>query len=113
MSVSCCRRRAPIRVSPKPVSRGYGLATTQARQLPPWSPHRRTQAGGNLVCSICAATPPANTGEHCTEAKGERCGNGVLVAGNGLANDSVVGAMLEGYMLASDRALGDRLLAGL
>jgi uncharacterized Ntn-hydrolase superfamily protein len=55
----------------------------------------------------------ANTGEHCTEAKGERFGDGVVAVGNGLANGSVVGAMLEGFMMAADRTLPDRLIAGL
>lgn len=55
----------------------------------------------------------ANTGEHCTEAKGERFGDGVIAVGNGLANESVVGAMIEGYAMAADRSLPDRLIAGL
>jgi uncharacterized Ntn-hydrolase superfamily protein len=55
----------------------------------------------------------ANTGEFCTDAKGERFGDGVIVAGNGLANDSVVGAMIEGYAAAADRPLPDQLIAGL
>jgi uncharacterized Ntn-hydrolase superfamily protein len=55
----------------------------------------------------------ANTGEHCTEAKGERFGDGVVAVGNGLANGSVVGAMLEGFMMTADRTLPDRLIAGL
>ena len=55
----------------------------------------------------------ASTGEHCTEAKGERFGDGVIAVGNGLANESVVGAMIEGYAMAADRSLPDRLIAGL
>lgn len=55
----------------------------------------------------------ASTGEHCTNAKGERFGDGVIAVGNGLANDSVVGAMVEGYMAATERSLPDRLIAAL
>lgn len=55
----------------------------------------------------------ANTGQFCTDAKGERFGDGVIAVGNGLANDSVVGAMIEGFMAAPDRPLADRLIAGL
>ncbi len=113
---------------------GVGVVLSQARSDPRLAEAgiARLRAGDDAraaVAAMVAASPhagwrqlgvldlrgntAANTGEHCTEAKGERCGNGVLVAGNGLANDSVVGAMLEGYMMASDRALADRLLAGL
>jgi uncharacterized Ntn-hydrolase superfamily protein len=55
----------------------------------------------------------ANTGKECTEAKGEAVGSGVIAVGNGLANATVVGAMLDGFMAASDRSLAERLIAGL
>ena len=55
----------------------------------------------------------ANTGERCTEVKGERFGDGVMAVGNGLANERVVGAMVEGFAAAVDRELPDRLIAAL
>lgn len=55
----------------------------------------------------------AFTGKECTLARGERLGRGAVAVGNGLANDRVVGAMLEGYEAAPDTPLTDRLLAAL
>ena len=53
------------------------------------------------------------TGAQCTPAKGARVGQAALAIGNGLANESVVGAMLEGFEAASDKPLADRLLMAL
>lgn len=53
------------------------------------------------------------TGAKCTDAKGARIAHGVVVVGNGLANDKVVGAMLEGFERKPDSPLSDRLLMGL
>jgi uncharacterized Ntn-hydrolase superfamily protein len=50
------------------------------------------------------------TGGECAPAKGSRVGDGVLVIGNGLANESVLDAMLRGFEKASETALADRLL---
>src|SRR4051812_47611535 len=55
----------------------------------------------------------AFTGQECTPARGERLGRGAVAVGNGLANDRVVGAMLEGYEAAPREPLTDRLLAAL
>lgn len=117
------------------VAPGAGVVMSQARSDPRLGELgiARLRAGDDaraaLAAMIAAASPhagwrqlavldlrggkAANTGEHCTEAKGERFGDGVLAAGNGLANGSVVGAMIEGFMAAPDRALADRLIAGL
>ncbi|HTZ34475.1 MAG TPA: DUF1028 domain-containing protein [Stellaceae bacterium] len=53
------------------------------------------------------------TGAHCTLAKGARPGRDAIALGNGLANDAVVGAMMEGFAAAPDGALADRLLSAL
>lgn len=53
------------------------------------------------------------TGAHCTLAKGAMIGQASIAVGNGLANDSVVGAMMRGFEAASDRPLTDRLLMAL
>jgi uncharacterized Ntn-hydrolase superfamily protein len=55
----------------------------------------------------------AFTGKECTLSRGEKLGKGVVAVGNGLANDRVVGAMLEGYEAASKLSLADRLIAAL
>jgi len=55
----------------------------------------------------------ANTGKQCTDAKGECFGGGVIAVGNGLANERVVGAMIEGFTAVADRELPDRLIAAL
>jgi uncharacterized Ntn-hydrolase superfamily protein len=56
----------------------------------------------------------AYTGGECTNAKGEAPGRGVIAVGNGLANDRVVRAILDGYEAADPKSpLADRLLAGL
>lgn len=53
------------------------------------------------------------TGAQCTQAKGERQGRGVVVVGNGLANEAVLDAMLEGFSSAPDAGLADRLVSAL
>ena len=53
------------------------------------------------------------TGAKCTDAKGARIERGVIVVGNGLANDAVVGAMLDGFKRKPDSPLADRLLTAL
>jgi uncharacterized Ntn-hydrolase superfamily protein len=55
----------------------------------------------------------AFTGKECTDAKGERLGRAVVAVGNGLANERVVGAMIEGFEAAPEKPLTDRLIAGL
>lgn len=55
----------------------------------------------------------AATGAECTQAKGERMAHGALAAGNGLANEAVVGAMLAGFQGAADRSLAERLIIAL
>jgi uncharacterized Ntn-hydrolase superfamily protein len=116
------------------VAPGAGVVLSQARSDPRLGEIglARLRAGDDAhaaIAAMIAASPhaawrqlavldlrggtAANTGEHCTEAKGERFGNGVIVAGNGLANESVVGAMIEGYAMTADRSLPDRLIAGL
>lgn len=54
-----------------------------------------------------------STGAHCTLAKGACIGRASIAIGNGLANDSVVGAMMKGFESAPDRPLTDRLLMAL
>ena len=53
------------------------------------------------------------TGGECSPAKGSRLGPSAIAIGNGLANDSVVGAMMEGFMRAPGASLSDRLLTAL
>jgi len=53
------------------------------------------------------------TGAQCTQAKGERQGRGVVVVGNGLANEAVLDAMLEKFSSAPQAGLADRLVAAL
>jgi len=53
------------------------------------------------------------TGAKCTDAKGARIEPCVVVVGNGLANDKVVGAMLQGFGEKPASALSDRLLTAL
>lgn len=53
------------------------------------------------------------TGAQCTPAKGARVGQGALAIGNGLANESVVGAMLKGFEAAPGKPLTERLLMAL
>lgn len=116
------------------VAPGAGVVLSQARSDPRLGELglARLRAGDDAraaIAAMIAASPhaawrqlavldlrggtAANTGEFCTEAKGERFGDGVIVAGNGLANEGVVGAMIEGYAAAADRSLPDRLIAGL
>jgi uncharacterized Ntn-hydrolase superfamily protein len=116
------------------VAPGAGVVLSQARSDPRLGEIglARLHAGDDsraAIAAMIAASPhaawrqlavldlrggkAANTGEHCTEAKGERFGDGVIAVGNGLANDAVVGAMIEGYAMAADRSLPDRLIAGL
>lgn len=116
------------------VAPGAGVVLSQARSDPRLGEIglARLRAGDDAraaIAAMIAASPhaawrqlavldlrggkAANTGEHCTEAKGERFGDGVIAVGNGLANDTVVGAMIEGYAMAADRSLADRLVAGL
>ena len=116
------------------VAPGAGVVLSQARSDPRLGEIglARLRAGDDAraaIAAMVAASPhaawrqlavldlrggkAANTGEHCTEAKGERFGDGVIAVGNGLANESVVGAMIEGYAMAADRSLPDRLIAGL
>jgi uncharacterized Ntn-hydrolase superfamily protein len=53
------------------------------------------------------------TGAHCTLAKGACIGRAAIAIGNGLANDSVVGAMMKGFEAAPGSPLADRLLTAL
>jgi len=53
------------------------------------------------------------TGAHCSAAKGSHLGPSAIAIGNGLANDSVVGAMMKGFMAAPGTSLSDRLLLAL
>jgi len=53
------------------------------------------------------------TGGHCTLAKGARVGRAAVAIGNGLANDSVVDAILRGFEVAPEKNLSDRLLMAL
>jgi uncharacterized Ntn-hydrolase superfamily protein len=76
-------------------------------------------AGANRVWRQLAVLDAAGgtaaaTGERCIASKGELFGPGVLAAGNGLANDAVVPAILAGFT-GSDPALplGERLLIAL
>jgi len=53
------------------------------------------------------------TGAQCTQAKGERQGEGVVVVGNGLANATVLDAMQEAFAATPDADLAERLVAAL
>ncbi|HEY6431457.1 MAG TPA: DUF1028 domain-containing protein [Acetobacteraceae bacterium] len=53
------------------------------------------------------------TGAHCTDAKAESPGDGVVAVGNGLANASVVPAMADAFGAAADQPLAERLLRAL
>ena len=53
------------------------------------------------------------TGAHCTLAKGASIGRASITIGSGLANDSVVGAMMKGFEAAPGSPLADRLLMAL
>jgi uncharacterized Ntn-hydrolase superfamily protein len=54
-----------------------------------------------------------STGAHCTLAKGASVGRASIAIGNGLANDSVVSAMMGGFEAGPDKNLTDRLLTAL
>ncbi|MFI4986992.1 MAG: DUF1028 domain-containing protein, partial [Alphaproteobacteria bacterium] len=53
------------------------------------------------------------TGSECTLHKGSRVGKGAVAVGNGLANDKVVGATLEGFEARPDAPLAERLIMAL
>ncbi|HTZ78910.1 MAG TPA: DUF1028 domain-containing protein [Stellaceae bacterium] len=53
------------------------------------------------------------TGEKCVPAKGARIDRGVVVVGNGLANDAVIDAMLAGFQRQPEHPLADRLMSAL
>jgi|SRR6185312_1668731 len=53
------------------------------------------------------------TGDKCTDAKAAKTRPGVLCLGNGLMNEEVIDAMLEGYATNSTQKLADRLLDAL
>jgi uncharacterized Ntn-hydrolase superfamily protein len=53
------------------------------------------------------------TGDGTTEAKGLKAGKGAIAFGNGLANERVVPAILEGYERAPDKPLTERLFMAL
>jgi uncharacterized Ntn-hydrolase superfamily protein len=53
------------------------------------------------------------TGSKCAPEKGARVGDAVLTIGNGLANETVVGAMLRGFEAVPEKPLADRLLEAL
>jgi len=55
----------------------------------------------------------AFTGSECSSAKNEITAPNVVALGNGLANDRVVEAMLQGFQAAADRSLAERLIIGL
>jgi uncharacterized Ntn-hydrolase superfamily protein len=55
----------------------------------------------------------AFTGSECTSAKNEITAPNVVALGNGLANDGVVGAMLEAFKASASRSLSERLIIGL
>ena len=116
------------------VAPGIGVVLSQARSDPRLGNLgvRRLEAGRSAeetLSDMVASTPhsawrqlavvdlkgrvAAFTGSECTQAKGERLGRGAVAVGNGLANDRVVGAVLEGFEAAEGKPLTDRLLAGL
>ena len=55
----------------------------------------------------------AFTGPECSLAKNETTAPNIVALGNGLANDRVVEAMLEGFQAAASRSLAERLIIGL
>lgn len=55
----------------------------------------------------------AETGERCTDARGEMRRHGVVAVGNGLSNTRVVPAMMAGFEANSGLDLGERLIAAL
>ena len=116
------------------VAPGFGVVLSQARSDPRLGAlGLRCLEGGrsarDTLSQMIASTPHSAwrqlavldrnggiadfTGEHCTVAKGARTGRGSIAIGNGLANDRVVGAMLEGFEAAPGKPLSDRLLMAL
>ncbi|HZS84487.1 MAG TPA: DUF1028 domain-containing protein [Stellaceae bacterium] len=116
------------------IAQGIGVVLSQARSDPRLGALglRRLEAGRNAeetLADMLASTPhsawrqlavldlqgrvAAFTGAECTNAKGERLGRGAVAVGNGLANDRVVGAMLDGFSSEPGKPFTDRLLAAL
>ena len=127
-SMAAGGRAAPL------VTADVGVVLSQARSDPRLGAIglRSLEAGRSAeeaLADMIASTPHADwrqlavldrkgratayTGLHCTVAKGHRIGRGAIAAGNGLANERVVGAMLEGFEAAPDKPLTDRLLTAL
>ena len=116
------------------VAPGVGVVLSQARSDPRLGilGLKRLEAGRSAqetLADMVASTPHSAwrqlgvvdregriaefTGAQCAIAKGARVGQGSLAIGNGLANDSVVGAMLKGFEAAPGKPLTDRLLMAL
>lgn len=116
------------------VAAGTGVVLSQARSDPRLGilGLKRLEAGRSAqetLSDMIASTPHSAwrqlgvvdlegrvaefTGAHCSPAKGACVGGGALAIGNGLANDTVVGAMLNGFEAAPDKPLTDRLLMAL
>ena len=116
------------------VAPGVGVVLSQARSDPRLGilGLKRLEAGRSAqetLADMLASTPHSAwrqlgvvdregriaefTGAQCTPAKGARVGQASLAIGNGLANDSVVGAMLKGFEATPSKPLTDRLLMAL
>ncbi|HXP76585.1 MAG TPA: DUF1028 domain-containing protein [Stellaceae bacterium] len=116
------------------VAPGVGVVLSQARSDPRLGSLglKRLEAGRSAqetLADMLASTPHSAwrqlgivdregriaefTGTQCMPAKGARVGQGSLAIGNGLANDSVVGAILKGFETTPGKPLTDRLLMAL
>jgi uncharacterized Ntn-hydrolase superfamily protein len=116
------------------VAPGLGVILSQARSDPALGllGVKRLEAGrsaAETLADMVAATPHSAwrqlavvdraghaaefTGAQCTVHKGARIGKGAVAIGNALANDKVVGAILEGFEARPDRPLADRLITAL
>jgi uncharacterized Ntn-hydrolase superfamily protein len=116
------------------VAPGVGVVLSQARSDPRLGMLglKRLETGRSAqetLADMLASTPHAAwrqlgvvdregrvaefTGAECVPAKGARSGRASLAVGNGLANDSVVAAMLRGFEAAPSKPLTDRLLMAL
>lgn len=116
------------------VAPGVGVVLSQARSDPRLGilGLKRLEAGRSAqetLADMLASTPHSAwrqlgvvdregriaefTGAQCAPAKGASVGQGSIAIGNGLANDSVVGAMLKGFEATPSKPLTDRLLMAL